>query len=48
MADETTTGSTVQVEIDAKTAERKKYIKWAIIVVALVGVFWLVKKYVIK
>jgi hypothetical protein len=51
MADTTLTGATTDVSVDtaaAKEAQRKKIIKWVIIVAAAIGVFFLVKKYVLK
>lgn len=50
MADETTTGAATEVQIsnDAKADTKKKIIKYVIIALVIIGVFFLVKKFIIK
>jgi len=48
MADETLTGSKVEVAVDTEkaTSTKKLIIKIAVVVVVLVAAFWLYKKFV--
>ena len=50
MADTTLTGAETDVTVDnaAKAARQKKIIKYVLIALALVGGFFLVKKYILK
>ena len=51
MADTDTTGATTPVSVDtAATAatQKKTIIKWVVIVLVALGVFFLVKKFVLK
>ena len=56
MADTDTTGATTPVSVDtaataaatAAAAQKKTIIKWVVIVLVALGVFFLVKKFVLK